>query len=186
MRCCLQQLPTAVVYALAVCLVVLAAGPVAASDAEDGQWTQAAHDHANTRYSPLAEITSSNVGRLKEAFSFDTGVDRGQEAAPLVAGDTMVVVTPYPNIVYALDLAQPGAHVKWQFEPKPLAESQGIACCDVVNRGAAIANGRVFFNTLDNQTIALDLATGRELWRARLGEIRKGETMSMAPLVVRD
>jgi hypothetical protein len=76
-------------------------------------------------------------------------VTRGHEAAPLVIGSTMVIVTPYPNIVYALDLAKPGATVKWKFEPKPLAEAQGVACCDVVNRGAAYADGRVFFNTLD-------------------------------------
>jgi lanthanide-dependent methanol dehydrogenase len=97
----------------------------------------------------------------------------------------MVIVTPYPNIVYALDLSRPGATVKWKFEPKPLAEAQGVACCDVVNRGAAYADGRIFFNTLDNQTVALDLDTGRELWRTRLGEIRRGETMTMAPLVVK-
>jgi PQQ-dependent dehydrogenase (methanol/ethanol family) len=60
-----------------------------------------------------------------------------------------------------------------------------VACCDVVNRGVAFADGRVFVNTLDNQTIALDAATGRELWRRSLGDISKGETMTMAPLVVK-
>jgi PQQ-dependent dehydrogenase (methanol/ethanol family) len=76
--------------------------------------------------------------------------------------------------------------VKWKFEPKPLAAAQGVACCDVVNRGAAYSNGHVFFNTLDNQTIAVDAATGKEAWRAQLGEIARGETMTMAPLVVKD
>src|SRR5690606_10678657 len=94
-------------------------------------------------------------------------------------------VTPYPNILYALDLTRPGAPLKWKHEPKPLAAAQGVACCDTVNRGAAYADGRVFFNTLDNQTIALDAETGAELWRTRLGEINRGETMTMAPLVVR-
>src|SRR6476661_7448295 len=138
--------------------------PARAAD-DDGQWTQAAKDFANTRYSGLAQIHAGNVKGLREAFHFDTGAHRGQEAAPLVVGSTMVIVTPYPNIVYALDLAKPGAQVKWKFEPKPLAEAQGVACCDVVTRGAAYADGRVFFNTLDNQTIALDLDSGRELWR---------------------
>jgi lanthanide-dependent methanol dehydrogenase len=151
-----------------------------------GQWTTVAGDASNTRYSPLAEIDRDSVKRLALAFRFSTGVTRGHEAAPLVIGSTMVIVTPYPNIVYALDLTRPGANVKWKFEPKPLAEAQGVACCDVVNRGAAYADGRIFFNTLDNQTIALDLETGRELWRTRLGEIRRGETMTMAPLVVKD
>jgi PQQ-dependent dehydrogenase (methanol/ethanol family) len=76
--------------------------------------------------------------------------------------------------------------VKWKFEPKPEAEAQGVACCDVVNRGAVYADGRVFINTLDNQTIAVVAKTGKELWRTRLGEIRKGETITMSPLVVGD
>jgi glucose dehydrogenase len=61
-----------------------------------------------------------------------------------------------------------------------------VACCDTVNRGAAYANGRVFFNTLDDQTIAVDAKSGRELWRAKLGDINQGETMTMAPLAVKD
>ena len=76
--------------------------------------------------------------------------------------------------------------MKWKFDPKPQASSQGVACCDVVNRGAAYADGRIFFNTLDTQTIALDAASGRELWRTKLGDITRGETMTMAPLVVKD
>jgi PQQ-dependent dehydrogenase (methanol/ethanol family) len=76
--------------------------------------------------------------------------------------------------------------VKWKFEPKPIAGSQGVACCDVVNRGAAYADGRVFMNTLDNQTIAVDAASGKQLWRAQLGDIEHGETMTMAPLVVKN
>jgi PQQ-dependent dehydrogenase (methanol/ethanol family) len=159
--------------------------PPCAAAADDGQWTTVAKDASNTRYVALNQIDRKTVRQLKLAFRFSTGVTRGHEAAPLVIGSTMVIVTPYPNIVYALDLSKPGASVKWKFEPRPLAEAQGVACCDVVNRGAAYADGRIFFNTLDNQTIALDLETGRELWRVRLGEIRRGETMTMAPLVVK-
>ncbi|HKP66534.1 MAG TPA: PQQ-dependent dehydrogenase, methanol/ethanol family [Casimicrobiaceae bacterium] len=159
----------------AVSLDARAAGP-------DGEWPLAARDYASTRYAPLGDITPANAATLKLAFTFDTGVLHGQEAAPLVVGSTLYIVTPYPNIVFALDLAQPGAPVKWKFEPKPLAAAQGVACCDVVNRGASIADGRIFFNTLDNQTIALDAESGKELWRVKLGDIRKGETMTMAPL----
>jgi len=98
----------------------------------------------------------------------------------------MYIVTPYPNVLYALDLAKPGAPPKWKFEPKPLAAAQGVACCDVVNRGVAFSNGRSFLNTLDAQTIAVDAQTGREIWRTKLGEINRGETITMAPLVVKD
>jgi PQQ-dependent dehydrogenase (methanol/ethanol family) len=94
------------------------------------------------------------------------------------------VVTPYPNVMYALDLTQQGA-VKWAHKPKPAAASQGVACCDVVNRGAAYADGKVFYNTLDDHTIALDAQSGRELWKTKLGDINHGESMTMAPLVVK-
>ena len=159
--------------------------PLVATAQSDGDWTMAPRDHASTRFSPLQQIDRGNVARLRQVFSFATGVERGHEAAPVVVGDTMFLVTPWPNLVYALDLRANGA-VKWKFAPNPDASAQGVACCDVVNRGVAWADGRVFFNTLDNQTIALDAASGRELWRAKLGDIRRGETMTMAPLVVKN
>jgi lanthanide-dependent methanol dehydrogenase len=156
-----------------------------AADADDGEWPMPARDFASTRFSPLAEIKADNAGRLELAFSFSTGIDKGHEAAPVIVGSTMYVVTPYPNVVYAFDLSKPGANVKWKFDPHTQPSAQGVACCDVVNRGAAYADGRLFFNTLDNNTIALDAESGRELWRAPLGDIRKGETITMAPLVVK-
>ncbi|MDR6535266.1 methanol/ethanol family PQQ-dependent dehydrogenase [Variovorax soli] len=157
-----------------------------AASPNDGEWTMPARDHASTRYSPLAQITTANASALQLAFTFSTGVVRGHEAAPLVVGSTMYIVAPYPNVLYALDLAKPGGALKWKFEPKPDAGAQGVACCDLVNRGAAYADGRIFFNTLDNQTVALDAQTGAELWRAKLGDIKLGETMTMAPLVVKN
>ena len=111
---------------------------------------------------------------------------RGHEAAPIVVNNTMYIVTPWPNLVYGLDLGKDGAPVKWKYESKPLAASQGVACCDVVNRGMVYADGSIFFNTLDNRTIALDANTGQEKWVTKLGDINKGETMTMAPLVVKD
>ena len=161
-------------------------GPAIAIAADDGQWVRAAGDFASMRYSPLAQITAANVKQLRLAWSFSTGVQRGHEAAPLIVGDTMYVVTPYPNILYALDLRAGGGTVRWKYEPKPAAAAQGVACCDVVNRGAAYADGRVVFNTLDAHTIAVDARTGRELWRTKLGDINRGETITMAPLIVRD
>ena len=168
----------------AAVVVALACAQVAFAQ-RAGDWPMAARDYANTRFADLADIDASNVKDLTVAFTFVTGPQRGHEAAPIVVGSTMYVVTPYPNVVYALDLTKPGANVRWKFEPKPLAASQGVACCDVVNRGVAYADGRVFFNTLDNQTIALDATTGQEAWRAKLGDINRGESMTMAPLVVK-
>jgi PQQ-dependent dehydrogenase (methanol/ethanol family) len=153
--------------------------------ADDGQWTMPAKDFSSTRFSALDEINTSNVANLKVAWTFSTGVNRGQEAAPIVVGDTMYVVTPYPNILYALDLKNNGS-TKWKYEPEPEAASQGVACCDTVNRGAVFSNGKVFINTLDGQTCAVDAATGKEIWKTKLGDINLGESITMAPLVVKD
>lgn len=159
--------------------------PAAAAPPDDGQWTMPAKNYASTRYSELAEITEDNVKALQVAFTFSTGVNKGQEAAPLVVGDTMYIVTPFPNILYALDLARPGAPMKWKFEPNPEPAAQGVACCDVVNRGAAFSDGRIYFNTLDGHTIAVDAATGKPVWNTHIGNINIGETITMAPLVVK-
>jgi PQQ-dependent dehydrogenase (methanol/ethanol family) len=161
-------------------------GSAGAAAQEQGDWPMPAHDFASTRFSPLDEINPGNAGQLKVAFTFSTGVNRGQEAAPIVVDNTMYIVSPYPNIVYALDLTKEGAPARWSFKPKPDAAAQGVACCDVVNRGAVVADGKLFFNTLDGQTIALDTATGKQLWRTKLGDINRGETITMAPLVVKD
>jgi glucose dehydrogenase len=67
---------------------------------------------------------------------------RGHEAAPIVVGDTMYVGTPYPNLVYALDLTHGDARVRWKYDRKPEAFAQGVACCDVVNRGVAYADNK--------------------------------------------
>jgi PQQ-dependent dehydrogenase (methanol/ethanol family) len=156
----------------------------AVASREDGEWRMPAKNYASTRFSGLADITADNVGRLRLAWAFGTGRQNGHEAAPLVVGKTMYVVTPFPNRLYALDLVSGGA-LKWVYEPPYLPTAKGVACCDVVNRGAAFADGRVFFNSLDNQVIAVDAETGKEVWRVRVGDIDRGETMTMAPLVVK-
>jgi lanthanide-dependent methanol dehydrogenase len=150
---------------------------------DDGQWTMPSKNYASTRFSELREISVDNVKNLTPDFSFSLAVNKGQEAAPIVTDNTMYIVTAYPNIVYALDLTKPGAPLKWSFAPKPAPASQGVACCDVVNRGGTVDSGKYIFNTLDGQTIAVDVKTGRPLWRTQLGNINKGESMTMAPTV---
>ena len=153
---------------------------------DDGAWRTPAKDDANTRFSGLAEISRENVARLQPRFTFSTGVLRGHESAPLVVGNTMYIVTPYPNLLYALDLTQPGAPVKWTYRPNPSSSSQGAACCDVVNRGAIYADGSVFFNTLDGNTVAVDANTGKERWKVKLAHFNLGETLTMAPFVAKN
>jgi PQQ-dependent dehydrogenase (methanol/ethanol family) len=155
-------------------------------DASDGDWVRPARDFASTRYSALQDITTDTVKALGVKLTFSTGVNAGHEAAPLVVNNTMYVVTPWPNYLYALDLTKAGAPVKFTYRPKPLSAAKGVACCDLVNRGAAYADGVIFYNTLDNRTVAVDANSGELRWEATLGDINRGETMTMAPLVVKD
>ncbi|MFN2603108.1 MAG: methanol/ethanol family PQQ-dependent dehydrogenase [Gemmatimonadaceae bacterium] len=152
---------------------------------DDGQWPMAAKDYANSRYSSLNEITPQNAKNLKLVSTFSTGVLHGHEAAPLVVNNTMYIVTPWPNYLYAIDLTQPGGATKWTYKPKPDPASQGVACCDVVNRGAAYYDGKIYYNTLDNHTVAVDANTGDEVWNTKVGEINLGQTITMAPIVVK-
>jgi PQQ-dependent dehydrogenase (methanol/ethanol family) len=149
-----------------------------------GEWPMPAGDYSNSRYSELAEITAANVKGLHAAWTFSTGVLRGHEGQPLVVGNTMYVVTPYPNVSYALDLATEGQPLKWKARPENAQQAVGLACCDVVNRGAAYADGKIFYNLLDGHTVAIDAKSGTLLWRTAMGELGKGETMTMAPIVV--
>ena len=153
---------------------------------DPNQWVLPGKNYALTRYSELNQITAANVKDLTPAWNFSTGVLRGHEGAPLVVGDTMYVVTPFPNIVYALNLSQAGAPVKWKYEPQQDPATIPIACCDVVNRGAAYADGKIFFNQLDAHTVALDAKTGKELWKVKQGDPKQGQTITMVPLVVKD
>jgi alcohol dehydrogenase (cytochrome c) len=149
-----------------------------------GEWRRQARDYANTRYSPLDQVNANDVGRLRVAWSFADGIPYGHESAPLVVGDTMYVVTPYPDIAYALDLAKPGAPIKWTYQPHPLPIAVGKACCDAVNRGPTYADGKLVYTLLDGEAVALDAGTGKPVWRVKLGEPASGMTITMSPLVV--
>src|SRR2546426_10208260 len=98
----------------------------------------------------------------------------------------MYVVTPYPNVLYAFDLTREGYPLKWKYRPAVDPNAVGIACCDVINRGAFYAEGRIVYNLLDGHTVAIDAATGKELWNARIADVSQGETTPMAPLVVKN
>ena len=150
-----------------------------------GEWAMPGGDYANTRFSPLEQITPANVKGLRVAWALSTGTLRGHEGQPLVVDNTMYVVTPYPNVAYAIDLAQEGQPLKWKFRPENAQAAVGQACCDVVNRGAAYADGRIFYNLLDGHTVAVDAKSGTQLWRTRMGDLARGETITMAPIVAK-
>jgi lanthanide-dependent methanol dehydrogenase len=176
---------TALAFAVIPALADPPQPPASAAPKDDGQWLMPAKNYAATRFSALNQINGDTVKNLSVAYTFATGTIHGEEGAPTIVNNTLILVTSYPNNVFALDLTKPGAPLKWSYITRQAAAAQGVACCDVVNRGGAYDNGRFFFNTLDGATIALDAATGTQLWRTQLANINIGETITMAPLVVK-
>jgi PQQ-dependent dehydrogenase (methanol/ethanol family) len=176
--------------------VLLAAGTTAAlaqaprakatAIKDDGQWTMPGKDYGSNRFSGLTQITAANATRLRPVWSFSTGVLGGHEGQPLVVGNMMYVVTPYPNVVYAFDLTKDGYPLKWKYRPWVSPSVIGIACCDVVNRGAFYSEGKLVYNLLDGHTVALDASNGKELWKTKIADVNKGESTPMAPIVVKD
>jgi PQQ-dependent dehydrogenase (methanol/ethanol family) len=151
-----------------------------------GDWTMPAGDYANTRFSPLSQINTGNVKNLHVVGMMADGIPHGHEGGPLVVNKTLYMVTPFPNYLIALDLTKPGYPMKWRFEPNPDGRSQGIACCDVVNRGASYADGKIIYATLDGNTIAVDAEKGTLVWKTTVGDEDLGETVTMAPIVVKN
>lgn len=152
----------------------------------NGDWTIPEGDYAGTRFSTLSQINTGNVAHLKVVSSMATGIPHGHEGGPLVVNNTMYLILPYPNDLIAIDLKKPNGPVKWKYKPYPDPRSQGVACCDTVNRGGSYGDGKIVYATLDGHVVAVDAQSGKEVWRTQVGDITKGETITMAPLVVKD
>jgi PQQ-dependent dehydrogenase (methanol/ethanol family) len=178
----------------AAAVVALAVGASSSARANDellimqnnpADWVMPNGNYASQRYSSLSQINTDNVRDLQVAWTFSTGVLRGHEGGPLVIGDTMFIHTPFPNIVYALDLNDQG-RVIWKHEPKQDPNVIPVMCCDTVNRGVAYGGGKIFLYQADATLTALDAKTGKVAWQAKNGDASKGETGTSAPLVYKD
>ena len=128
-------------------------------------------NHQGFRFSGLTEITPENVKQLKVAWTFSLGVEKGQEAAPIVAGNTMFVVTPYPNIVYALDLTKPGAPSSGSSSRSRPRRRRASPAATWSIAAPPMPTARSSSTRSTTRPIALDAETGKELWRTKLGDI---------------
>jgi PQQ-dependent dehydrogenase (methanol/ethanol family) len=149
------------------------------------QWVMPAGNYANTRHSMLKQINAANVGKLQVAWTFSTGVLRGHEGAPLVIGDMMYLHGPFPNPVYALNLAD-GNKIVWKYQPVQDPTVIPVMCCDTVNRGLSYGDGKIFLSQADTTLVALDAKTGKVVWTQKNGDPSKGETSTGAPHVIKD
>ncbi|MBO0903712.1 methanol/ethanol family PQQ-dependent dehydrogenase [Jiella sp. MQZ13P-4] len=182
--------------ALASSLLIALGSAASAASLQDmtknsSDWVMPTGNYANWRYSELDKINKDNVSKMVPAWSFSTGVLRGHEGNPLVIGDTMYVHTPFPNLVYALDLKN-DATIKWKYEPKQDPNVIPVMCCDTVNRGVAYAPADgdrpalVILDQADTTLVALNADTGEVVWSVKNGDPSKGETGTAAPQVVKD
>jgi PQQ-dependent dehydrogenase (methanol/ethanol family) len=181
--CCLA-LGFLTCYALAP-MIAVANDPLEKDSENANQWVIPLGTYAGTRHSKLSQITTKNASKMKVAWTMSTGTLRGQEGQPLVVGDMMYFESSYPNFVYAINLDNVG-QIVWKFAPEQDKFSPSVACCDLVNKGVAYADGKILVSTLDTHVYALDAKTGKVLWSAQNGDPQLGQTMTIAPLVVHD
>jgi alcohol dehydrogenase (cytochrome c) len=170
-------------WALITTALTIGVAPFAAHAQTGAEWLSAGGTQQGTRFSSLTDITSANANTLVEEFNYPTGTKGSHQGSPIVVGSTMYVVTPFPNNLIALDLAHPGTAL-WTFKPNPSGAARGLTCCDIVNRGAAYANGLVVYTLLDGNVVAVDATKGTQVWRTKVAVPEQGETLNTAPLIV--
>jgi quinohemoprotein ethanol dehydrogenase len=161
--------------ALLVCSAVAAKSDV--------EWPVHGGTDLEQRFSPLDQVNVDNVGKLGLSWSFQFDSNRGQEATPIVTGGVMYVSTAWSR-VYALDAAT--GEELWRFDPKIAGRIGFDACCDVVTRGVAVADGKVLLAALDGRLIALDAKTGKAVWSVQTTDPAKPYTITGAPRVMKD
>ena len=151
-----------------------------AADEHPEQWMSTGRDYNEQRFSPLARINTENVSQLGLAWFDDFDTRRGQESTPIVIDGTLYVTTAWSK-VYAYD-AKTGRAL-WRFDPKVPGEWGVNACCDVVNRGVAAWDGKLYLGTIDGRLIAIDAATGQTVWSQQTTDPTKAYSITGAPRV---
>ena len=152
------------------------------ADNEPGNWMTHGRTYSEQRFSPLTQINDQNVRWLGLVWSLDLDTHRGQEATPLVVDGVMYFSTAWSKV---LAVKAATGEKLWSYDPKVPPEWAINACCDVVNRGVAAWQGKIFLATLDGRLIALDAATGKVVWEALTIDRQYRYTITGAPRVVK-
>lgn len=134
---------------------------ILAADNEPHNWLTHGRTYSEQRHSPLAQINAETVGRLGPAWTYELKTARGASATPIVVDGVMFVTSSW-SLVYALDAAT--GRELWVYDPKVDRTNGSKACCDVVNRGVAVYDNKVFVGTIDGRLIALDAKSGAVIW----------------------
>ncbi|MCC7414451.1 MAG: PQQ-binding-like beta-propeller repeat protein, partial [Gammaproteobacteria bacterium] len=155
---------------------------IVAADREPGNWMTYGRTYDEQRFSPLAKINAASVKDLGLAWYADLDTQRGQEATPLVVDGKLYVSTAW-SMVKAYDAAT--GRPLWAYDPKVPRATVVNACCDAVNRGVAAWQGRIYVGTLDGRLVALDAASGQQVWSVVTVDQTRPYTITGAPRVVR-
>jgi len=174
------------VGALLLLIGTLHAQDITSRDLLDGlanpsRWLTYSGDYTGQRFSPLTQITASNVEQLAAQWTFQTGVVNKFEATPIVI-DGVLYATGALNHAWAVD-GRTGKQI-WHYQ-RALPEGLKV-CCGMVNRGFAVYHDRLFMVTLDAHFVALDRKTGRVLFDVEMAKLQDGFAGTGAPLVVKD
>jgi lanthanide-dependent methanol dehydrogenase len=171
--------------ALAMPMVATAAADQEAAMKDANNWAHPRGQHNNQGYSSLAQINKGNIKRVKMAWTFATGVNRGHEGTPVIVGNMMYVHTAFPNNVYALDLND-NQKIVWSYFPKQDPSVQAVLCCDNVSRGLGFGDGKIYLQQNDGNLVALDAKTGAKQWSVLVNDPKVGATNTNAPHVIKD
>lgn len=152
------------------------------ASSEPQNWLMHGGTYAEQRYSAIKTINAETVDTLGLAWSLELDTNRGQETTPLIVDGVMYVTTAWSKVI-AINASS--GKTLWQFDPKVPGESAVRGCCDVVNRGAAFHDGRIFFGTFDGRLIALDARTGAQIWSVDTVDQNQPYSITGAPRIVK-
>lgn len=158
------------------------AARLAAAGTETANWIQHGRTQDEQRYSPLSQISGDNVEDLGLAWYLDLGTKRGLEGTPLVVDGVMYFTGEWSK-AYAVD-ARSGK-LLWENDLNVDRDRGQYGCCDIVNRGMAMWNGKVYVGTFDGRLVALDAATGEVVWDTLTVDLSRPYTITGAPRVVK-
>ncbi|MGH8757441.1 MAG: PQQ-binding-like beta-propeller repeat protein, partial [Burkholderiales bacterium] len=170
--------------ALAVPGLAFANADLAKQISNSNQWAHHSGNFSLHRYSTLNQINKDNVGKMKVAWTFSTGVLRGHEGGPLVIGDTLFIHSAFPNKVFAINLSD--QTIRWKYVPTQDPSVIPVMCCDTVNRGLSYAEGKIFLQQADTTLVALDAVSGKPIWSVKNGNPKVGATNTNAPHIMKD
>ena len=152
------------------------------SDGEAANWLSYGRTYDEQRFSPLKQINADNAKNLGLAWFADLDTNRGQEATPLFVDGVVYISTAW-SMVKAYDGST--GKLLWSYDPEVPRELGVNACCDVVNRGVAAWNRKIFVATFDGRLVALDAATGKPVWSTLTVDANKPYTITQAPRVIK-